>query len=329
MNNPANSQNSAPSLTVAICTHNPRLDYLSRTLEGLKSQTLPRAEWEFIIIDNASKPPVSESVDLFWHPNARVLVEPDLGIVNARIRAMREYSGKLLVFLDDDNVLAGDYLEHCLDLFAKRPDLGAVSGCLMPEYEAPPPDWFAESDYESWIAVRRITRSTWSNFLDPRSEPVTAGMCLRRAVTAAHLVRTSTNPIQRILGSRGTTLMRGEDVAIAKTALHLGYTVGQFAELKALHLISRRRTDPDYLLSLYRHLCASGHLISWADHCGRQPIRLSWRTLAKSTVHFIKGGGIRRRLVVEELRGFQLARKMARQWSSRQQLPESAGNQVQ
>ena len=303
------------AISVAICTHKPRLDYLSRALDALKKQTLPTLDWEFIIIDNASAPPVSETVDLTWHPNARMIVEPQLGIVHARLRAMREFNGTLLVFLDDDNVLAEDYLARCLELFAERPDLGAASGCLMPEYEAPPPKWFG-GDYESWIAVRRISNSRWSNFLDPRSEPVTAGMCLRRTVTEAHLQWTTTNTTQRVLGSRGASLMRGEDVAIAKTALRLGYTVGQFAQLQALHLISKRRSDPAYLFSLYRHLCASGHLLSWADQEGREPIRLPLRTVARSIYRLVRGSPIRRRMVIEEIRGFQMARKIAREWAN-------------
>ena len=184
----------------------------------------------------------------------------------------------------------------------------------MPEYETPPPEWFAP--YESWIAVRRITTSTWSNFIDSRSEPVTAGMCLRRAVASAYVTATIENPTQRILGSRGTSLLRGEDVALVKVALKLGYTVGQFAELQMFHLIPKRRIAPTYLFSLYRHLCASGHLISWVDGLGREPIRLSWRTLLRAVYRFVKGDNIRRRLVIEELRGFQLARKIVEDWSS-------------
>jgi glycosyltransferase involved in cell wall biosynthesis len=299
-------------ISVAVCTHNPRLDYLSRTLDGLKSQSLPCSEWEFLIIDNASETPVAKSVDLAWHPNARVIVESQVGITSARIRAMREFAGPLLVFLDDDNVMAADYLQRCLELFAQRPDLGAVSGCLMPEYEAPPPDWFAP--YESWIAVRRITTSAWSNFSDSRSEPVTAGMCLRRAVAEAYVKETVSNPTQRILGSRGHSLLRGEDVALAKIALKLGCTVGQFAQLQMVHLIPKRRVDPAYLFALYRHLCASGYLISWVDGTGRDPIRLGWRTLLKAAYRFLNGNHIRRRLVIEELRGFQLARKIVKTW---------------
>lgn len=302
-----------PPVSVAICTHNPRLDYLSRVLNALKAQTLPVSDWDLLIIDNASNPPVSSSIDLAWHPNARIVIEPELGIMVTRLRAMREFTGELLIFLDDDNVLADDYLEQCVKLFAERPDLGAVSGCLMPEYESPPPDWFAP--YESWIAVRRITTSAWSNFLDSRSEPVTAGMCLRKSVAVAHVNAVRDNPTQRILGSRGHSLLRGEDVALAKIAMKSGYTVGQFAHLKCLHLIPERRVDPKYLFALYRHLCASGHLISWVDDAGQRPIQLPWRMVARAAFRFVKGDRISRRLVIEELRGFQLARNAARTWS--------------
>jgi glycosyltransferase involved in cell wall biosynthesis len=302
-----------PSISVAICTHGPRLDYLSRVLNALKSQTLPRSDWELLLVDNASPVSVSRGVDLAWHPNARIIVEAELGIASARIRAMREFTGELLVFFDDDNVMADDYLQCCSELFGQRPDLGAVSGCLMPEYEAPPPEWFGP--YESWIAVRRITKSTWSNFLDSRSEPVTAGMCLRRNVATAFVNATMNNPIMRILDRRGASLLSGEDVAIAKIAMKMDYSVGQFAELRMLHLIPKRRVAPAYLFSLYRHLVASGHLMGWVDGLGREPIRLSWRMLLRAAFCFVKGDRIRRRLVIEEFRGLQLARKIAKRWS--------------
>jgi glycosyltransferase involved in cell wall biosynthesis len=305
-----------PHISVAICTHNPHLEYLSRALNGLKSQTLPVSQWEFLLIDNASDVPVSGLVDLAWHPNARVIVESKLGITSARIRAMREFAGDLLVFLDDDNVMSPDYLLRCSELFAERPDLGAASGCIMPEYEAPPPEWFGP--YESWIAVRRITQSAWSNFNDPRSEPVTAGMCLRRTVAEAHVNESVSNPTQFILGSRGSSLLRGEDVALSKIALKRGYTVGQFAHLHLLHLIPKRRVNPKYLFDLYSHLCASGHLISWVDDAGRQPIRLGWRALLRAAYRFVKGNNIQRRLVIEELRGFRLARSIVKDWSEGQ-----------
>jgi len=42
-------------VSVIVCTHNPRLEYLSRTLEALREQMLPKGEWELLVIDNASR----------------------------------------------------------------------------------------------------------------------------------------------------------------------------------------------------------------------------------------------------------------------------------
>jgi hypothetical protein len=60
---------------VIICTHNPRPQYLSRTLEALRRQTLAKAEWELLVIDNASRSSVAAPVSLSWHPSARHVID--------------------------------------------------------------------------------------------------------------------------------------------------------------------------------------------------------------------------------------------------------------
>ena len=63
-----------------------------------------------------------------WHPLARIGIgRAETGrIASARIRAMQEFAGELLVFLDDDNVLEPDYLRKCSDLLCgpARPGRG-------------------------------------------------------------------------------------------------------------------------------------------------------------------------------------------------------------
>ena len=44
-----------PSISVIICTHNPRMDYIDKVLSALKSQSLSQQEWELLLVDNASK----------------------------------------------------------------------------------------------------------------------------------------------------------------------------------------------------------------------------------------------------------------------------------
>src|SRR5215471_17206377 len=95
-----------PELTVILCSHNPRADYLARVMVGLTRQSLARERWELLVIDNASDPPISAGIDLSWHPLARIVREEALGLTQARLRGYREAGAGVLVFVDDDNVLA-------------------------------------------------------------------------------------------------------------------------------------------------------------------------------------------------------------------------------
>src|ERR1700731_4167104 len=98
-------------LSVIICTHNPRLDYFQRCVDGLRNQTLSCQEWELLLVDNRSDEPVADCVDLSWHPVTRVVREEAPGLTAARLRGIRESRGDLVVFVDDDNVLDRDFLE--------------------------------------------------------------------------------------------------------------------------------------------------------------------------------------------------------------------------
>lgn len=102
-------------LSVILCSHNPRADYLQRAIDALKVQSLNRECWEFIIIDNRSETPISSFLDALWHPSCRILVESELGILPARVRGLREAKADHMLFIDDDNVLSPDYSDQLRD----------------------------------------------------------------------------------------------------------------------------------------------------------------------------------------------------------------------
>jgi len=151
-----------PDISVIICTHNPRLDYLRRVLDALKAQTLPVEQWELLLIDNASKEKLSDAWDLSWHPCARHIREDELGLTPARLRGIRESNGQLLVFIDDDNVLCPDYLAVALQAMRKNALLGVLgAGRILPEFEAPPT---AEViPFLNSLALRDEPRAHYSN----------------------------------------------------------------------------------------------------------------------------------------------------------------------
>ena len=232
-------------LTVVICTHNPREDYLGRTLEALRKQTLPYEQWDFLVVDNASDPPLSERLDLSWHPQSRIVEEPELGILPCRIRGLTETKTPLVLFVDDDNVLAENYLEESMRIGAEYPLMGTWGGSMIAEYECPPPEWIGE--FSNLLACRKVDKIRWTNFI----MIPTAGMCLRREIADEFVQRVQGDPRRKHLGRRGKDgLTNAEDEDLALTASDLKFSIGSFPSLSMKHLISAGRLELDYLIRL-------------------------------------------------------------------------------
>jgi len=233
-------------LSVIICCHNPRRDYLARVLEALKAQTFSTDKWELLVVDNASKDPVSASHDISWHPNARHVREENLGLTLARLRGIAESSFDLLLFVDDDNVLDKDYFDVAVQIATDWPCLGAWGGQHFPEFEgrAPVEKW----KVDHWTGT--LSRDVWSNNYDWRSAPFGGGMCVRKKVAEQYADLASSHPLRRFLGRKGDNLHSAEDMDMAFVACDLGMGVGRFANLKLNHLIPKGRTNDDYLLRL-------------------------------------------------------------------------------
>jgi glycosyltransferase involved in cell wall biosynthesis len=166
-----NSSFPATSVSVILCTHNPRPDYLSRVLASLRGQILPAKQWELLLIDNASDRPLAKTVDISWHSRGRHIREDELGLTVARLRGIQESSSELLVFVDDDNLLAPDFLVQATAISARRPDLGAFgAGILKPEFEVQPPVKLRPR--LGMLALRRERSALWSyNTTDTRCRP--------------------------------------------------------------------------------------------------------------------------------------------------------------
>src|SRR5690606_491885 len=150
--------------------------------------------------------------------------------------------GDLLLFVDDDNVLKEDYIEHALIKMQNMAWLGAIGGAILPEYEATPPSWFLP--YERMLAIRRPTVAKWSNSLtDWESQPWGAGLVMRRKVCEQYLEDVENDVLKKGLGRSGDSLMSGEDVDMVFSCTKLGLGFGVFPDLVVLHLIPKNRLN--------------------------------------------------------------------------------------
>lgn len=253
----------APSVSVIICTYNPRMDYLLRTLDGLKTQTLDRAQWEFLLVDNNSKEPLDGRVDLSWHRNARVVRETKQGLTNARLCGYRESKGELLIYVDDDNILAPNYLAEALRISGEFPFLGTYGGAIIAEFETKPDP--ALQLFLPALALREVDQRRWSNY-DGSCEPFGAGMCVRRTCMTAFVEWSKNEPRLIALGRTGTGLGSCEDNAIARSGRTHGLGWGVFPELRLTHLIPTNRLQRDYLERLVENIRAYSILLIAIEH---------------------------------------------------------------
>ena len=237
-----------PEVSLVICTHNPRMDYLGRVLRALQRQTLSINRWELLLVDNASKEPLATRIDLSWHPQAQLIRENELGLTAARVRGISESSSALLVFCDDDNVFEPGYLEEALRISGGWPTLGAWGGQLFPEFETTPPEWTRQ--YWPLLAVGSFENDRWSNQYDPQATPCGAGLCVRRSVAERYRQALQGDPNRSQLDRRGASLMSGGDTDMALTACDMGLGTGLFASLQLRHLIPSNRVTLDYLLKM-------------------------------------------------------------------------------
>ena len=225
-------------------------------------QTLSKAQWELLLIDNASKEPLAKLVDLSWHPHARHILENELGLTPARMRGIRESTGELLIFVDDDNVLEASFIEIALSIHRKFGQLGAFgAGQIVPEFETRPDDEL--KPFLKMLTIRDEKLPAWSNFLNYNgSTPWGAGLCILRNVGLAYAEILSSDKIRRLLGRRGKILLSCEDVDLSLFACKLGFGTGIFPELSLVHLIPSRRLKHQYLAELAEGHAASHLLLS-------------------------------------------------------------------
>lgn len=237
-------------VSVIIPTHSPQQAILRRTIAALSVQALPTTDWELILIDNASASPLSMEW-VSWHPQGRAVREEKLGLTHARIRAIDEARGDLIVWVDDDNLLDPNYLVHAVQAFERNSNLGGAGGKSIPEYLETPPFWYRpglaplgccdHGDEEILMHWREGTCRTY-----PAQAPVGAGMVTRKSAIQGWAEAVRKDDRRTALGRTGNALTSGEDNDINLTLLENGCELAYLPELSLTHIIPPGRLTLDY-----------------------------------------------------------------------------------
>src|SRR5688572_22708046 len=111
--------------SIITCTYNPNPAIFARILNSLVTLVQGRNDTELIIVDNQSDPPLSRNPGLkeilSAYKQINLIEEHRPGQTYARISGSKASRGEVLVFVDDDNLLASDYLEQLEFVLGEHP----------------------------------------------------------------------------------------------------------------------------------------------------------------------------------------------------------------
>jgi glycosyltransferase involved in cell wall biosynthesis len=247
-------------ITVIICTHNPRVDYIRATIDSIYQQNIASDLWNLIVVDNISSPSVYSKLDIQYRSKITIIQAPALGLTNARITGIQANTNPLVIFVDDDNILKADYFEKALDISKRFPFLGAWGGQVVPRFANPPAPW--TKPHWSLLALCEFERDSWSNSIDSlHLVPYGAGLCVRRHVAEHYAHHVSMDPRRAGLDRRGTQLAAHGDTDLALTSCDLGLGTGRFTSLQLEHMIPSERLELSYLVRLSEAMSCSDLLL--------------------------------------------------------------------
>jgi len=238
--------NSSVAYTLSLCTHN-HAERLAKTLTGLKRLRHPAASWEILIINNASTDDTASVLERSdWRPEGipvRVVVESQLGIANARNRAMQEASGEYVLFIDDDETPDENWLvEYEKAIGEDQPD--ALGGNISILFEgAERPAWLQD---ELLGFIGALSYGADTRFLTALSTPTFTGNSGFKKTSVMQI-----GGFDSSLGRRGHVNSGGEDTDLYRRLINAGMRVRWLEKAVIYHRIEAPKLDKRYFLDLH------------------------------------------------------------------------------
>lgn len=128
------------TISIAICCYN-SASRIGPTLGALAGLESPRRAVELLLIDNCSTDETASLAKSEWDGLGcswplQIASAAPAGLSHARVRAIQEARGDLIIFCDDDNLLKPNYLieaEAIMDATHQVDCLGGQSYLIFPD----------------------------------------------------------------------------------------------------------------------------------------------------------------------------------------------------
>ena len=238
--------------TVAIPTYNGE-KRLSQVLERLRIQTdIEQINWEILIVDNNSTDSTAKLIEQYqqnWqHPfSLRYVFEAQQGLAFARNKAIAEAKGELVGFVDDDNLLASNWLIAAHKFGQEHQNAGAYASQIHGLFEVKPPEEIKPILF--YLAINQ--RGSQPLMYEPEKKgfPPGAGLVVRRQAWQDNVPK---KPF--LIGRVGSSMLGSEDAEALCYIHKAGWEIWYNPAMQMEHLISASRLERNYLISLMQSI---------------------------------------------------------------------------
>lgn len=238
------------SFSLIICTHNPKQVIFYRLLNAVSNFNKVFNSYEVIIVDNLSSPLLNEQkiVKDFLTKNStsRLIIETVPGLTAARTAGIKAAKYEWLVFFDDDNEPAINYLETVTKAIEQHPQVGAWgAGDINVVYTDPVELWLESR--KDLFQQKNISQTEFSKVLSWQDcYPFGTGMIIKKVIAEEYVNRVQKGRYT-LTDRKGKSLSSGGDVQMLLTGIDMGYAAGSVAGLSLLHLIDKGKANLSYL----------------------------------------------------------------------------------
>jgi GT2 family glycosyltransferase len=210
------------------------------TLAALLAQDLPAADYEVVVVDNASREEDARALRAWCERNAaraRYVHEPRPGLNLARNAGVAAARGDVAAFLDDDAIAPPHWLTALLKVFETHPRAWAIGGRVVSRFTSAPPAWL---DDRLRVYLSEFDRGDAVCALHYDDYPRGANMAFRREA------------FQRCggfapnLDRRGDLLLSNGDIEMCYRVEQSGHDVLYAPAAEVQHLIRGDRLSLDW-----------------------------------------------------------------------------------
>jgi glycosyltransferase involved in cell wall biosynthesis len=279
-------------VSVVICTWN-RSGLLDRTLYEMRALRIPcDVNWEILVVNNNSTDNTDEVIRK--HQGAlpiQCLFEPRAGKSYAANLALERCSGDLLIWTDDDVLVAPEWLESYVVSARQNANSTFFFGPIEPWFEQEPPAWILRHMRELQGVYAILTH------LGPVAKPFEEGDPVYGANMAFRTRVAREFPLNPELGRIRHSLIGADDTELVLRVRASGHTGMWVPNARVRHFIPTKRLNKGYVAHWFfgaGQNFARCHGVEKGATVWGYPRWAVWKYIkaaVKSSFHLTKGPG--------------------------------------